>query len=50
MLGGDGADGGRGLSIAADSDVKARIPRLRPHPHVGRHRVEVKRTIAIDRD
>jgi hypothetical protein len=50
MLGGDGADGGRGLSIAADGDVKARMPRLRPHPHVGRRRVEMKRTTAIDRD
>ncbi|MBV8323715.1 MAG: hypothetical protein JO049_23970, partial [Hyphomicrobiales bacterium] len=50
MLGGNGADGACGLSIAADSDVKARIPRLCPHPHVGGHRVEMKRTTAIDRD
>ena len=50
MLGSDGADGGRGLGIATDGDVKVCATRLRPHPHVGRDRVEVKHSSAIDRD
>src|SRR5262245_62728347 len=50
MLGGDGTDGGRGLSIAADRDVKAYALCLCPHPYVGGHRVEVKRATAIDRE
>src|SRR5215471_11530748 len=50
MLGSDGADGGCGLSIAADGDVKACALCLCPHPYVGGHRVEVKDATAIDRD
>ena len=50
VLGSDGADEARGLSIAADGDVKVCATCLRPHPHVGRHRVEMKHATAIDRD